>query len=78
MTYGLIMISTHYIADNKISCQYNGKISMKQKLSLECQAVLGKIMTHGGTDGHNYANCLLIPRFKVGLNLGKAFISSME
>jgi len=34
------------------------------------QALLGKIMTHGGTDGHNFANCLLIPRFKFGANIG--------
>ena len=31
----------------------------------------GKVLTHGGTDGHNFANNIIIPRFSVGANFGK-------
>jgi len=34
------------------------------------QAAIGKILTHGGTDGHNFANNVLVPRFGFGLNIG--------
>eukprot|EP00091_Calanus_sinicus_P006324 TRINITY_DN1693_c0_g1_i1.p1 TRINITY_DN1693_c0_g1~~TRINITY_DN1693_c0_g1_i1.p1 ORF type:complete len:409 (-),score=108.34 TRINITY_DN1693_c0_g1_i1:96-1322(-) len=30
----------------------------------------GKTLNHGGTDGHNFAQCFLIPRFGVGINIG--------
>ena len=30
----------------------------------------GLVLSHGGTDGHNFANCILVPRFHVGVNLG--------
>jgi len=30
----------------------------------------GTVLTHGGTDGHNFANCMVIPRFQVGANFG--------
>jgi len=31
---------------------------------------IGTVLTHGGTDGHNFANCYLLPRFGVGINMG--------
>jgi len=30
----------------------------------------GTILQHGGTDGHNYAQAIIIPRFQLGLNIG--------
>lgn len=33
--------------------------------------LVGTVFTHGGTDGHNFANCVIIPRFQIGANIGK-------
>ena len=33
--------------------------------------LIGTVLTHGGTDGHNFANCVLLPRFEIGGNIGK-------
>lgn len=32
--------------------------------------LVGAVLSHGGTDGHNFANCVIIPRFQIGANLG--------
>jgi len=31
---------------------------------------IGTTWSHGGTDGHNFAQCFLIPRFGIGMNIG--------
>jgi len=30
----------------------------------------GPILQHGGTDGHNFAQAIIVPRFGIGLNIG--------
>jgi len=32
--------------------------------------LIGTTWSHGGTDGHNFAQCYLIPRFGIGLQMG--------
>jgi len=32
--------------------------------------LVGTILQHGGTDGHNFAQCILIPQYGVGINAG--------
>merc|ERR1712172_63821 len=33
-------------------------------------AETGAILQHGGTDGHNFAQAITVPRFQIGLNIG--------
>jgi len=31
---------------------------------------IGTVLQHGGTDGHNFAQCYILPKFQIGVNIG--------
>ena len=40
-----------------------------------CDCSTGTVLTHGGTDGHNFANCYLLPRQVTFLLFGLFYFS---